>query len=306
MRTLLKRTVELAARHTGLTRLARARRATGTVVLAYHNILPDGQTAEGDHSLHLPQREFARQLDLLCRTHDVVPLPALAEPRQGPARRPRAVITFDDACQGALTAGMEELVRRGLPATFFVVPGFVDGRSFWWDALASGPHAGLSEDMRRHAVEVLSGRDDEVRRWASARGFPLRCVPDHQTGATEAQLGSADAVEGITLASHTWSHPNLTRVENEDLEGELARPLVWLRERFQDVIPWLSYPYGLACERVETAAAKAGYEGALLVTGGWLPRKGKHVNAFALPRQNIPVGLSLKGFELRISGLLAG
>lgn len=305
MRTPLKRAVEVAACHTGLARLARAGRARGTVVLAYHNIVPGGQTARGDASLHLPQREFARQLDLLRRTHDVVPLSALNEPRRSGARRPRAVITFDDACQGAVTVGVEELARRGLPATFFVVPTFVGGRSFWWDRLASASSGNLSDEIRRHALEALAGRDDGVRRWASVRGVAVGRVPDHQTGATEPQLRAAEQAEGIGLASHTWSHPNLTRLEDDELIRELRQPLAWLRERFRGVVPWVSYPYGLTSERVQAATAEAGYEGALLVTGGWLPRRDAGaISAFALPRQNIPAGLSLEGFELRISGLL--
>ena len=54
---------------------ARRRRLRGrALVLAYHNIVPDGEPRVGDTSLHLPQRAFAAQLDLLLSTHTVVPL----------------------------------------------------------------------------------------------------------------------------------------------------------------------------------------------------------------------------------------
>jgi peptidoglycan/xylan/chitin deacetylase (PgdA/CDA1 family) len=285
----------------------RRRRAADAVVLAYHNIVPDGAEVLGDRSLHLPQREFARQLDLLRETHDVVPLAQVLEPPSGPRTRPRAAITFDDACQGAVTAGIDELTRRGMPATVFVAPAFVGGRSFWWDALAGTGAEGLPDDVRRHALEVLAGRDDAVRQWAERNALAIHSVPDHQTCATEAQLRELDGTEGITLASHTWSHPNLARLPREELEEELTRPLAWLRERFRHVIPWLTYPYGLASPQVVAAAARAGYRGALLVEGGWLPRHPREsIDLYALPRQNIPSGLSLNGFELRVSGLLAG
>jgi peptidoglycan/xylan/chitin deacetylase (PgdA/CDA1 family) len=283
----------------------RRRRAADAVVLAYHNIVPDGAEVLGDRSLHLPQREFARQLDLLRETHDVVPLDQVLEPPSGPRTRPRAAITFDDACQGAVTAGIDELARRGMPATVFVAPAFVGGRSFWWDALAGPGTEGLAEDVRRHALESLAGRDDAVRRWAECSGIAVHAVPDHQTCATEAQLRALDGTEGITLASHTWSHPNLARLSREELEEELSRPLAWLRERFQHVIPWLTYPYGLASPQVVAAVAEAGYRGALLVEGGWLPRHPRGcIHPYELPRQNVPSGLSLRGFELRVSGFL--
>jgi len=67
------------------------------------------------------------------------------------------------------------------------------------------------------------------------------------------------------------------------------------------VIPWLSYPYGLASRTVEAAAAAAGYTGALALGGGWfVPAR---VNCYAVPRVNVPSGLSLNGFVLRTSGL---
>lgn len=304
MRTVLKRSIERVLCRSGLAGLARLHRREGTLVLAYHNIVPEGGGGGGDRSLHLAQREFGRQLDLVQRTHDVVPLSQLAAPPRG--RRPRVVVTFDDAYQGACTAGVEELSRRGLPATIFVTPGFTGGKSFWWDALARPGDGGLPGALRDRCLTALRGRDAEVRRWAAERGVPLHAVAPHQTGATEAQLEAASRVGGITLAAHTWSHPNLAALDPDELEEEMVRPLRWLRERFEGVLPWLTYPYGLTSAGVEAAARRAGYEGAFRVEGGWMPRGGAAVRPHALPRSNVPAGASLEHFEMRTSGLLPG
>ncbi|HEV2150159.1 MAG TPA: polysaccharide deacetylase family protein [Longimicrobiaceae bacterium] len=303
MRRILKLSAEKVLCRSGLTRLARVCRRTGAVVLAYHNIVPDGESWEGDRSLHLPQREFARQLDLVQRTHDVVPLSSLsAAPRGG---RPRVVITFDDAYQGAVTAGVEELSRRGLPATIFVTPGFLGGMSFWWDVLALPGDAGLAPELRDRCLTELRGCDVEIRRWAAERGHPIGKVAPHQTGATEVQLEAACRTGGITLGAHTWTHPNLTALRPGELEEELVRPLRWLRERFLGVLPWLTYPYGLTSPAVEEAARRAGYEGAFRVEGGWMPPRWTEARSHALPRSNVPAGASLENFEIRTSGLLS-
>jgi hypothetical protein len=55
---------------------------------------------------------------------------------------------------------------------------------------------------------------------------------------------------------------------------------------------------------VRLAAARAGYEGALAIDGGWLPAVPP--DRYALPRVNVPPGLSLNGFVLRGAGLLTG
>src|SRR3989442_215498 len=104
-----------------------------------------------------------------------------------------------------------------------------------------------------------------------------------------------------TLASHTWTHPNLVQLPPAELEDELRRPLAWLRQRFERVIPWLSYPYGLASRAVEAAAAAAGYTAALVLEGGWCAPG--RVRRYAVPRHGVPRDLSVNGFVLCTSGL---
>lgn len=303
MRSVLKRSFEGALCYSGITRALRARRRGDVIVLAYHNIVPEGEETGGDLSLHLSQRDFARQLDLVARTHDVVPLSALLEPSAPPPRRPRAVVTFDDAYLGAVTAGVEELARRGLPATVFVAPALLGGCTFWWDAL-SGPR-GLSEEVRQHGLEALAGKDPEIRAWAAGRGVAETKLPAHMATASEEDLRRAVGVHGITLGAHTWGHVNLARLEEAELDAELVRPLSWLQERFDAVVPWVTYPYGLYSPLVERRAVAAGYAGGFRVDGGWLPARDGDRAPFALPRCNIPAGMTRQGFELRVSGLLA-
>jgi peptidoglycan/xylan/chitin deacetylase (PgdA/CDA1 family) len=104
------------------------------------------------------------------------------------------------------------------------------------------------------------------------------------------------------LASHTWSHPNLAALEPAELTAELTRPLAWLRDGFPEPLAVLAYPYGRSSPQVEAAAAAAGYRAALRIDGGWL-RSGRG-RTHALPRLNVPSGLSLQGFRLRTAGLL--
>ncbi len=296
----MKAAVETVLVRSGAAKLARHFHSDRTLVLAYHNIIPDGDPVAGDRSLHLPQRQFAAQLDLLVELCDVIPLDSALD-RNGRGKRPRVAITFDDAYRGTVTAGVSELVSRGLPATIFVVPAFVGGGAFWWDDVLP-----LVQDdaaaFRERALDEFAGRDEAIRAWAAAR-IPPQPLPQHAVAATEAQLGDASAHRGITLGSHTWSHPNLTRLDRETVARELTRSLEWLRRRFASVVPWLAYPYGLVSLDIGRAAAEAGYRGAFGISGGWLPRT--NPDAFNLPRLNVPAGVSLHGFTLRLGGLRA-
>jgi peptidoglycan/xylan/chitin deacetylase (PgdA/CDA1 family) len=125
------------------------------------------------------------------------------------ADRPRVAITFDDAYRGAVTIGVAELVRRGLPATLFVAPAFIGGRSFWWDALGESFTGGLPESVRRAALEGCQGIDSTVRRWAQEHFIPVHDLPTDACAASEEELLAASRAPRITLGAHTWSHPNL-------------------------------------------------------------------------------------------------
>jgi peptidoglycan/xylan/chitin deacetylase (PgdA/CDA1 family) len=300
LRGLLKSTIEHGAIWSGIPRAMRSRRSGDVLVLAYHNIVPEGELAAGDRSLHLPQARFAEQLDALARTHDIIPLARALSTHAG--SRPAAVITFDDAYAGAVTAGMSELAQRGMPATFFVATAYLNGGDFWWDALTAPGASAPTPELRARALTELAGADAPIRAMASREHLARESIPPaHARGASESALAAAAAVNGITLASHTHSHPNLSRLAEAQLCEELDAPLAWLRERFTNVLPMISYPYGLSSPAVEQAAERAGYTAGFRIEGGWLPRVA--TNAFALPRLDVSSGLSAVGFALRCAGV---
>ncbi len=296
----MKSVVEAALVRGGAAHLSRYLRRDRTLVLAYHNIVPHGEPVIGDRSLHLPVRKFSAQLDALLRYCNVIPLDSIFE-RSTDRKRPRVAITFDDAYRGTVTAGVAELVQRGLPATIFVIPGFVGASSFWWDAVL--PVAEQErEGFRQWALEVLCGRDGDIKAWARAEGVTPLELPSHASAATEVELRTASGHPGITFGSHTWSHPNLAALDGDSVEQELSSSLQWLQQRFGSVVPWMTYPYGMTAPVIERTAAAIGYHGALRAIGGWLPKTS--TGAFALPRLNVPAGVTQNGFILRLAGML--
>lgn len=271
-----------------------------TLVLAYHNVLPDDTDLRGDMSLHMPRPTFAEHLDLLMERCDVIPLEQMqAEPRS--SARPRVVVTFDDAYFGAVNLGIAELTRRRLPATIFVAPGLLGQSSLWWDELAAGLSSGEFEAYRAGWLAELEGDSDRIREAAAALRTASALRIDCVRTATEDELAWAAQQPGITVAAHSWSHPNLSRVSPQRLQQELRTPLDWLQSRYRSFIPWLAYPYGLYSADVVQQAMRAGYRGAFAGGGGWMPRKPRAMHE--LPRLNVPRGLTLDGFAVKLGGL---
>jgi len=298
-----KRTAEFVAAYSGVTRALISRTPPATVILAYHNVVPRGEPLAGELPLHIRQELFSDHLDLVLESHDVVPLREVAF-GETTGRRPRAAITFDDAYRGTLTAGLEELRQRRLPATIFVPPGLLGTPGFWWDLLAPAGGGVLDSLLREKALgSELKGRQDRIMAWAAAQGFRVKALPPHAKPATESELvETSDQL--VSWGCHTWSHPNLVALSPDEVDGELKRSMEWLETRLAQTNDWLAYPYGLFNEAVAAAAHQI-FRGALMVDGGLTQRRGRWIGRPSrIPRLQVPSGLSVNGLGLRLAGLL--
>jgi peptidoglycan/xylan/chitin deacetylase (PgdA/CDA1 family) len=297
MRSIVRRMAELALVASGAPRVAGWLRP-GTLVLAYHNVVPDDALAEGDRSLHLPLARLREQLLQLRRTHDVVPLGALLLP--GPSRRPRAAVTFDDAYAGALTLGVPLARELDVPVTIFVAPALLGRRATWWDLLAD-PANGLADAVRDHALGPLRGEHDRVLAWAETQGLPMHEPTARLRIGTLEELRAAAAEPGVTIGLHTWSHPNLAALDAAETSAEIRRCRHWLMEHVGPVEPWLAYPYGRFSDTTVDIAAREELAWGFRVEGG--VHRGEVSSPLRHPRLNVPAGLSRHGFALRAAGL---
>lgn len=300
VRSLVKRPVEALMSSPPVGWMTQRRVQGKCLILVYHGIIPDGEAPAGQPALFVSQSDFANQLDVLAAEADVVSLEWIDQPGNG---RPRVAITIDDAYRGAVDVGVREIAARALPATIFVAPARLNNHVFWWDALLYGSGK-LDDKLRDHALRNLGGVDERVRAWAARAAIPARDqVPAYARTATSAELCAALKFEGITLGSHTWSHPNLASLPMAEVVTEVRRSREWLRTEFGDkVIDWLAYPYGLESPAARAAVAEASYAGALRIDGGW--HHAGEVSPFARPRFSVGARLTVAGLRLRLQGAL--
>jgi peptidoglycan/xylan/chitin deacetylase (PgdA/CDA1 family) len=294
----LKRRVERMVSTPAVGWITRRRVRAKRLILAYHGIVPDGEPPAGERALFIRQSDFAAQLDTLRVVTDVAALDRIDEPGDG---RPRVAITIDDAYRGAVDVGVRELAARSIPATIFVAPGRLNNHVFWWDALAHKTGM-LDSELRNHALQHLGGVDERIRTWATKSAIPS-CdeLPAYARTASREELAAALKFPGITLGSHTWTHPNLASLGIADIVPEVRRSREWLQAEFGNrAIDWLAYPYGLESLSAQIAVGEATYTGALRITGGWY--QVSRVSRFLRPRLNVGAGLSVAGFRARLQG----
>ena len=154
-----------------IARLVPTASCSGTRVLLYHAV--DESEPADRLSLRVSRQAFLEQMAVL-RTdgYRVVPLACLLRSKDQDDR-PRVAITFDDGYRSQAWAAAV-LRDFGFPATFFVVPRFLDGvrsgTAYWeqwghlgWDDLPAlvagggevGAHSATHPDLRRCAADEL-------------------------------------------------------------------------------------------------------------------------------------------------------
>ena len=263
------------------------------LVLAWHNVEPTWcfPATRGSGT-----RGLQAQLAFLRRTANVVPLAgALAALGRGDPLPPRPVaLTFDDGYRDQLELAVPMLERLELPATFFLVPGLLDGTvQAWWEQLAwiftratkdsvvwEGRTVGLRSPAERRTslLAVLENlkRRDRRGRDAALEELLDRCAPEGTLEERAAFL-DWDAARrldrrGFTVESHSLVHSILAEEPESGQEQDLVTSRRRLQQELDLPIDLLAYPNGKRGDysrATVAAAARAGYSHALTTVEGW-------------------------------------
>jgi len=232
------------------------------LILAYHRVLKERDPLLPDEP---DAREFGQHLDVLQSVFNVLPLMEAFDRMRTRSLPARAVcITFDDGYANNCDVAAPLLAARGLPATIFIAPGFLEGGRMFNDtvieALRRAPttlDAGalglgvlqLTSDVARRSVVAtileqfkylpLKERQRAVDRFAEQVGATL---PSDLMMTRRQVRGLAKL--GVAVGAHTVNHPILARME----PAEAAREIHESRRILQDItgekVEAFAYPNG--------------------------------------------------------------
>lgn len=281
------------------------------LVLGYHNVadtpaFPLGG-AEGIDG-------FRAQVRFLARVARPYPVgEALARLRDGRRLGPRAVaLTFDDGYADNVELAAEVLAAAGVPATFFLVPEFLDGTARpWWERLAWACLASRRREMPVDGERIPLGDRAErqaARRRISAHLLPLRHddrlarleeivadldpAGDDPTAALMAGWDGARrlARAGFEIGSHSNRHARLANEPPEAQAADLAAARRRLQEGTGRPVRVLAYPHGTAADYDEgsrAAAAAAGHDHAVTTIPGWVDPSAARERPFDIARSMV-------------------
>jgi peptidoglycan/xylan/chitin deacetylase (PgdA/CDA1 family) len=283
----------------GLTAFARTVRNAG-VVLCYHNIVAGTDIRDGGApGMHMSLDQFTTQMRWLAMHYEVLPLPALLDRlARGESMRRTASVTFDDAYAGVFQLGWPVLRELGITPTVFVVAGAPAGdRPFWWD------HPAVQHliEHRREQEWLTALRGDGEAILQSLPG-----VSNGEPAASAAYLPAPwhviaqAASDGVDIGVHSATHRALPTLNDRELGEEVEGSRAVIAREIGVVPTCFAFPYGLWDRRVRDRVAQAGYRAALTLDYGLV---GTRADARALPRVNVPAGMSDPAYRAWTAGL---
>jgi len=264
-------------------------RAPRLCVLIYHRVLA---TPDPLRPSEPTAAEFEDRMRWVKRHFNVVALADGIERLNAGGLPPRALaITFDDGYRDNYDIAMPILARLGLPATFFIATGYLDGGRMFNDTVIESLRVAPapSIDLRELGLgtHVISSLTDRARVAADLVGrIKYRCdvresLADRiaaiaggtlprdlmMTSAQVAALRQA----GMEVGCHTVSHPILTSIPAARVREEIRAGRTRLEEIVGAPVQLFAYPNGqpgLDYDSVHVALVReAGFSGA--VTTAW-------------------------------------
>lgn len=247
----------------------------GLLILMYHSV---GKPNFLGPALRVSAENFSAQIDYLLRYFQIVPLESAVETlRRGAALPKNAVaLTFDDGFRDNYETAFPILKERRCPATIFVAADPVlHKRSLWtykvlfWIENSRVERLEFTPDeFARSSPTIFDLTTRRRRRRASSAilSWLCRVAPARRTRlleeiAEKLDLGhDADpydqlpmltdeqlremAEAGITIGSHTVTHPALPALSRDDALRELTESKALLESEIGRPVSLFAYPFG--------------------------------------------------------------
>lgn len=289
------------------------------LILFYHRVLPEPDPFRPDD---VDAASFDWHVATLARYFNVLPMgEALEKLQRGALPARAACVTFDDGYVDNLEIALPILERWGVPATFFLTTGFLDGALMWNDRVIEAIRHTDKSRLELGELGLESYNVDSLERRCHTAISVIRklkylpvsernvAVSRVQEAAvvdmTDRLMMSAEEIEqlaeaGMEIGGHTVSHPILARITDDEAGAEISSNKGLLEEITGRRIALFAYPNGVPgvdylAQHVQLVR-EAGFEAAVSTAWGAV---GQDYDRYQLPRV-MPWDNSQVRFQLRL------
>ncbi len=228
-------------------------KSTPSMLLPFYHVVSDQALP---HIRNYPYRnttQFEAELDFLLRHYRPVALHDLLS--ESPGGKHCFHLSFDDGLRECAEIVAPILMRKGIPATFFVNPAFVGNRKLFHRYKASLllshsekfptktrllKQEGISFKTLLQTPYHQQNKLDEIARnmELSFDDFLHEQKPYMEVDQLRQLMG-----QGFTLGAHSWDHPEFWLIGEAEQRNQMVKSLQWLKETLNPTIEAFAFPY---------------------------------------------------------------
>jgi len=194
---------------------------------------------------------FKKDLDTFCRYFDPVSLEEINNKKH--SKRPSFHLTFDDGLRECYEMVRPLLLKKGIPATFFVNNDFIDNKALFFRYTASlilekAPKNVLnkiilSNDPCKFILSAGHNDSENLLKIASAAGIDIDEFLTKQRPYMSSEEIRELIKNGFTVGSHSCSHPDFSEMSFSEIVSEVKRSITDLNIRFSVNCKAFSFPF---------------------------------------------------------------
>jgi len=298
-------------------------------VLLYHRVNKGEEDFSFISSVRVSVKNFEKQIEYISQEFKAIHLRDIYNYILHGKKLPKnaIAITFDDGYKDNYTYAFPILKHYGIPATFFLITGYINSRKIpWWDRLfyfilkskKEFFSANIKEKMRfcirtnkerqKVASYLLSlfqlFRPEEIEKFLERLANELEI--DSKIDLTSSLFLNWEEIEemknyGMDFGTHTCNHINLSLISNKkDFEYQVVNSAKLIEDKIKLPGNLFSYPYNIAPEEIKPLLKESGF---LCACAGENPKSSKGNRFLEMPRISIfdepPYMISL-----RVSGVV--
>ena len=199
--------------------------------------------------------QFEKELDFYLQHFDPVSLDDLLSPF--PSNKKPFHITFDDGLRECADVIAPLLLKKGIPATFFINPAFVDNKALFHKYKASLIYREIQKTDNLPVKELLGKHNLLGRKILDANFHQSGVIDDaaemlkinfqdfletRQPYLTTNQLKDFQQ-EGFTIGAHSNHHPEFWQITEEVQKQEIVSSMKWIEEQLNSKIKAFAFPF---------------------------------------------------------------
>lgn len=231
-------------------------------IMVFHKV-PDRADPMAPYEFDIARFEF--MLDFVRSRYQIISMrDALQGMRDGNIPNSCVCLTFDDGYSNWTTGVVPMLMKRRVPATFYITTGQFGGLPLWHErirhavSMADKPIGGIADLSMDLPIATATQKQESVLALENALKYQTLAYREAQLKRLEAQTGSdpsslprmsADQVReihgcGFEIGAHSVDHPILSMCSAEEARSELVNSRATLERIVVAPILGLAYPNG--------------------------------------------------------------